>query len=341
MLQIGSPSLPVDINSIASYSLEPLVLQIVSSMDASIPTRCKTVCKDGKRRMLLLRLTDGCRECQAMEYHHVPALQHKVLIPGMKIRLVGAVVRYGIILLTPNCVELLGGYIKDLAEAFEAQVLYGDLAKQRKGLGSETGTPPRFQHFDPSRRRRPPPTASGDPRDSVKNNNARTDGRNSNRTTSTPDSVSEQKEPAKSVIDSVDNVAASVASSKINTVAAESLLKKMEKKSGENRKGRERSRRARNEERFSAPKMTLDEWEAKNGGKQAPDSTVCSDHELAVSMQNQFDLEDSKGASSAGLQTELLGMFYSENVSTPHHALRGKKSSISRGKGRRGRWRGA
>lgn len=86
--------------------------------------------------------------------------------------------------------------------------------------------------------------------------------------------------------------------------------------------------------------MTLDEWEAKNGGKQAPGSTICSDHELAVSMQNQFDLEDSEGASSAGLQTELLGMFYSENASKPQHALRGRKSSISRGKGSRGPWRG-
>eukprot|EP00890_Picochlorum_soloecismus_P002582 jgi/Picsp_1/3324/NSC_06163-R1_tudor domain-containing protein 3 isoform 1 len=337
--KIGSPSLPADINSIVSQSLEePLILQIVSSMDASIPTKCSTVCKDGKKKMLLLRLTDGWRECRAMEYHHVPALQQKVLIPGMKIRLVGAAVRYGMILLSPNSVELLGGYVKELAEAFEAQVLYGDLAKERKGKLGETENPPRFQHFDPSRRRRPLPTVSKDPRDSVRKC-THIDGGNSNRTKSKPPFGSERKETTIPVIDDEDKVSIPAASSKINAVAAESLLKKMEKKAGESRKGREGRRRARHEERLSAPKITLDEWEAKKGGMQAPGSEICSDHELAVSMQNQFDLEDCKGASSAGLQTELLGMFYSENTYNTTHAPRGRRPSSSRGKGRRGQRR--
>jgi len=267
-----------------------------------------------------------------MEYHHVPGLQEKVLIPGMKIRLIGAVVRYGIILLRPNSVQLLGGYVRELAEAFEAQALYGHLGKERKGkLQEESEAPPRFRHFDPSRRRRPQPGISKDSRDNVKAS-ADIHGGNSNRSKNIAPFGSEKKETTKLQEENDDNGAIPVASSKMNAVAAESLLKKMERKSGESRTARQGRRRGRNMAKLS-PTITLDEWEARKGAEQAPGSATFSDHELAVAMQNQFDLEDCKGVSSAGLQTELLGMFYSENPSG--------RSSTSRGKGRRRPWRGA
>ncbi|XP_072137688.1 recQ-mediated genome instability protein 1 [Mobula birostris] len=67
-------------------------------------------------RMLMLQLTDGVQELQAMEYQPVTAL-HCNLSPGTKILLLGNIAcRLGVLLLKPENVRVLGGEVETLVE---------------------------------------------------------------------------------------------------------------------------------------------------------------------------------------------------------------------------------
>jgi RecQ-mediated genome instability protein 1 len=67
-------------------------------------------------RLLLLSLTDGVTDFQAMEYHPIPQLTTD-LTPGAKLVLRGTIgCRLGTLLLTGDQVELLGGGVESLAE---------------------------------------------------------------------------------------------------------------------------------------------------------------------------------------------------------------------------------
>jgi len=68
------------------------------------------------KRMLLLHLTDGTQEIQAMEYVFIPQLNLDI-IPGSKILIKGPVeCRRGVFLLRPNNVMLLGGEVEELVK---------------------------------------------------------------------------------------------------------------------------------------------------------------------------------------------------------------------------------
>lgn len=83
------------------------------SADKKIPSKWEPKCK----RMLLLHLTDGSQNIQAMEYLPISHL-HLDLIPGTKILIKGPVeCRRGVILLRSNNVELLGGEVDDLVQS--------------------------------------------------------------------------------------------------------------------------------------------------------------------------------------------------------------------------------
>nr|XP_057925824.1 recQ-mediated genome instability protein 1 [Doryrhamphus excisus]XP_057925825.1 recQ-mediated genome instability protein 1 [Doryrhamphus excisus] len=67
-------------------------------------------------RMLLLRVTDGVQNLEAMEYQPVPAL-NTTLRPGVKMQLQGQMVcRLGVLLLGPSNVKVLGGEVEEMSE---------------------------------------------------------------------------------------------------------------------------------------------------------------------------------------------------------------------------------
>ncbi|CAN0225622.1 unnamed protein product [Lampetra planeri] len=78
-------------------------------------------------RMLLLQLTDGVQEIQAMEYRPIPTL-HPLLPPGTKLLVSGRVpCRLGVLLLESAHVSLLGGEVEALAQENEPQRLLARL----------------------------------------------------------------------------------------------------------------------------------------------------------------------------------------------------------------------
>ncbi|KAK0136144.1 RecQ-mediated genome instability protein 1 [Merluccius polli] len=67
-------------------------------------------------RMLLLQVTDGVQNLEAMEYQPISALNTS-LRPGVKLRLQGQMVcRLGVLLLGPHNVKVLGGEVEDLVD---------------------------------------------------------------------------------------------------------------------------------------------------------------------------------------------------------------------------------
>ncbi|XP_077456209.1 recQ-mediated genome instability protein 1 isoform X2 [Stigmatopora argus] len=67
-------------------------------------------------RMLLLQVTDGVQNLEAMEYQPIPLL-NTTLRPGVKLQLQGQIIcRLGMLLLGPGNVKVLGGEVEDLAE---------------------------------------------------------------------------------------------------------------------------------------------------------------------------------------------------------------------------------
>ncbi|KAK3565181.1 hypothetical protein QTP86_000488 [Hemibagrus guttatus] len=67
-------------------------------------------------RMLMLQLTDGVQDLEAIEYRPVPALSAN-LPPGTKLQVVGMVMlRLGVLLLKPENVKVLGGEVEELME---------------------------------------------------------------------------------------------------------------------------------------------------------------------------------------------------------------------------------
>uniref|UniRef100_A0A3B4A0Q1 RecQ-mediated genome instability protein 1 n=1 Tax=Periophthalmus magnuspinnatus TaxID=409849 RepID=A0A3B4A0Q1_9GOBI len=67
-------------------------------------------------RMLLLQVTDGVQNMEAMEYQPISALSTS-LRPGVKLRLQGDIVcRLGMMLLGPTNVKVLGGEVDDLVD---------------------------------------------------------------------------------------------------------------------------------------------------------------------------------------------------------------------------------
>ncbi|XP_078494524.1 recQ-mediated genome instability protein 1 [Ciona intestinalis] len=65
-------------------------------------------------RMLMLQLTDGVTNIQAIEYQTIPTL-NETLPPGIKVLIKGPVLcREGVIMLSPRHIEVLGGEVEDL-----------------------------------------------------------------------------------------------------------------------------------------------------------------------------------------------------------------------------------
>ena len=283
----GVGSLPVDINGRASGTLEgPHVLQLLEFRDVSGPTRFKSPGSSttNKNRLLMLRLTDGVRECKALEARKpISCLNLKELLPGMKIRVKGVPVRHGVLILNESDIDVLGGRVVTLAEAYEAQQLYGGADRN---LVSGDDMPPKFKPFDPTRPAK---------RSNIDKNKCRREVVDLN--TEGSQQNQDKRRP-----------------SKVTSTAAANLLEKMTDKSSGGDRGRGRGRGRRDGGRRQGRNhlgddgntqcvMTLDEWEASR--KKLPGKECASDYALAMKLQEQFDLEDQIGGATLGLQNSL------------------------------------
>eukprot|EP00879_Flechtneria_rotunda_P027315 GHRR01029259.1.p1 GENE.GHRR01029259.1~~GHRR01029259.1.p1 ORF type:complete len:180 (+),score=78.06 GHRR01029259.1:342-881(+) len=76
----GSRCLPEYINRADTSIKGPFVLQVVSVADVGKPSYVSS----GSSRLLLLKLTDGCTTCKALEHQHCSQLTDSIL-PGTKV----------------------------------------------------------------------------------------------------------------------------------------------------------------------------------------------------------------------------------------------------------------
>lgn len=298
----------------------PLVLQISGFCDVSGPIKYKVGTSSSKDRIMMIRLTDGVRECKAIEHcRRLPMLNPKHLLPGMKVRVQGLAVRFGVVLLEEKGFEILGGNVSNLVDAYEAQQLYG--GPGRDAQQNKEDKPPIFKPFDLTRGRRKGKASDirkkAEPPRGTKSADESKDHAPGRQT------LDVQKEP----------------SAKIKTAAAQSLLHRMENRSGERSRGRGRRHRGAGDHQREDASMTMDEWNARQAAKAAGDS----DHALALAMQEQFDLEERQQGGAQELSADILGALYAHadgSESGQHHAGRGR-GHRGRGKGRgRGRSRG-
>ncbi|KAJ8380902.1 hypothetical protein SKAU_G00016800, partial [Synaphobranchus kaupii] len=99
-------------------------------------------------RMLMLQLTDGVQDLEALEYQPVPALSTD-LPPGTKLLLQGTLVcRLGVLLLMPANVRVLGGGVEQLQEVFSQ----GRVLSRVLGLPEDENQAVEAQVVDPGRR---------------------------------------------------------------------------------------------------------------------------------------------------------------------------------------------
>lgn len=68
-----------------------------------------------RNRMLKLSMTDGARRLFAIEYRYCPMLSLDIS-PGIKIVIRDVFVRRGLLLLVPECVQVLGGSVEALVQ---------------------------------------------------------------------------------------------------------------------------------------------------------------------------------------------------------------------------------
>ena len=312
----GVGCLPADINGRSYGTLEgPHVLQLMDFRDVSGPSRFNSPSSStsSKNRLLMLRLTDGVRECKALEARKpISCLNLKALLPGMKIRVKRVPVRHGVLVLNEGDIDVLGGRVSNLAEAYEAQQLYGGANRSQTGP-----TPPKFKPFDPTR---PAKRSTID----TKMFKGKIVGKNSVDLSTEGNKQTQEKKEQRA---------------KVTSAAAANLLEKMsDKRSGGDRgRGRGRGRRSggRRQSDDTQSTMTLDEWEASK--KKLPGNERDIDHELAMKLQEQFDLEDQHNTVS--LQEDLQNSLYqkSNQMSASGHGSVDHRGRGSRGRKRAGR----
>lgn len=146
--KFGRPQLPDDINRVDSSSLKGAhVLQVTSCEDVSKPSKGVGT---STHRLLRLKLTDGKLSCIAAEFKPVPQLNED-LPPGTKVCLTNASVKLGVVLLDAKCIQVLGGQVEELVEAWTFQRKFGNVQRS-KANSEDTEQPPPFQNFVPGRR---------------------------------------------------------------------------------------------------------------------------------------------------------------------------------------------
>ncbi|KAL0887479.1 hypothetical protein Bca101_011462 [Brassica carinata] len=362
---IGGKSLPDATELRRSSHLQgPKVLQISSVRDVTKSSAEEFLGSSTGKRVLKLVLTDGKIEISALEYSHIPSLNSDVT-PGTKVRLENkAVVRDGLVCLTPKEVTVLGGHVQSLFEEWQMRRKYASLSRSSGGQSQEGKAPPfeELQIRAGSRHHRGEqdsykttsktvvPTAAqhtGGEKGETSEGARNKIGADKNLPRNSEDSDSkisvkvENQEKASSSDTRPKQAVEAVPLQ--NQAAAQILLEKMKHSSSNERqhrgrRGRGRGRGRGRDEDDSAV-FTLEEWEKRNtsGGAVATadrPSDTTRDEDLAWQLQNQFDLEDSYGQEVHGTGAADIRMNMFDYGRTDDNFGHG------RGRGGRGRGRG-
>ncbi|CAN7033938.1 unnamed protein product [Brassica oleracea var. botrytis] len=360
---IGGKSLP-DATELrrCSHLQGPKVLQISSVRDVTKSSAEEFLGSSTGKRVLKLVLTDGKIEISALEYSHIPSLNNDVT-PGTKVRLENkAVVRDGLVCLTPKEVTVLGGHVQSLFEEWQMKRKYASLSRS-SGRQSQEGKagdgPPPFEELQIR--------AGYHQRDSYKTTSRtivptaaqHTGGEKGETSEVYGNKIGADKNLQKSSADSDSKVSVKVENQEKpsssdtrpkqaveavplqNQAAAQVLLEKMKHSSSNERqyRGRRGRGRGRGREEDDSAVLTLEEWEKRKtsgGAVAAADnpSDTTRDEDLAWQLQNQFDLGDSYGQEvhGTGVADIRMNMFdYGRTDESFGHG---------RGRGGRGRGRG-
>ncbi|XP_010541733.1 PREDICTED: tudor domain-containing protein 3 isoform X2 [Tarenaya hassleriana] len=320
-----------------SHLQGPKVLQISSVRDITRSSE-DLMGSSSAKRLLRLTLTDGHTEISALEFSHVPAIPDDVA-PGTKLHLDNkAVVRNGLVCLTPKEVKVLGGVVKSLYEEWQMKRKYFGMSRKSGRKSQENGAgscPPPFEelkiqtgshHLDnkkPISRSTPTVAESAEKRTNLEraetseanmvrkgaNNNLLRDAVEINSQASlqgkTQEKPSSSETRPKQVVEAVPIQ---------NQAAAQILLQKMKHPNSNERQyrgGRRGRGRGRHEQESRV--LTLDEWEKRNTSAVPPQTgqpnDTCHDEDLAWQLQNQFDLEDSHESYGTGTEDIRVSMF--------------------------------
>lgn len=333
--QIGVPALPDDINRCDSKRLAgPHILQLVSAVDVAQPQLFQDAPSDRKGRLLRLKLTDGHRSCVGVEYLPLGSLRSPDLVPGVKVLIRGVLIRVGVLLLEPKCIELVGGRVQALAEAWEVQQKYGGTAERTAAAEGAAGERPRpFQPFVPGKAT-PAVLGAGSGsaaqplthRESGKNGRggratagpgSKRGGHSASGNTLPPPPPAPAPPPPQPA-----RTEATAAPEPVYA-ARQKLLERLAA-NGDQGRGRgmgrfgggRRGRRGRwdDDDDGAEGSMTLEEWEAQQaaakgsamtksagaGEGAAPPVHVVSDEELARQLQRQLDMEDAQAGLGPG-----------------------------------------
>ncbi|PRQ46506.1 putative RecQ mediated genome instability protein [Rosa chinensis] len=331
--------------------------------------------RNSSRRLLKLGLSDGHGEVAAIEYLHIPSFSDDV-VPGTKVRLENkAIIRNGIVCLTPKVLTVLGGVVQSLYEEWQMNKKYSGFSRSTLRLSKESdgNGPPPFEKLQVGAPKTQFPrqdksyqsdvnTKSSDP--TIRSSEIRPSGKqqqillsksngidNPNKKNDLDvnlktDSVNERTEekPSSSATRPKEVVEAVPVQ---NQAAAQKLLQKMSHQNQDSRHSRGRKFRGKGREEESEV-FTLEEWEKRKAGAKpsitATSAVVHRDEELAWRLQNQFDLEDSHaqmGPQNVEAEDIKLSMFKYEKNDDWGSGMGNERRGRGRGRGRgKGRGRG-
>jgi hypothetical protein len=115
----------------------PVVVQVLKVANITEPSYNQHA-QGGRGRVLMIALTDGKRECTALEYSPVQGLTLDTP-PGTKVRVANASVVSGVVLLDSQCCSVVGGVVKAMKEDWETQRRYSNAARRMMIKESRTG----------------------------------------------------------------------------------------------------------------------------------------------------------------------------------------------------------
>lgn len=368
----GKANIPDDVSRTAAATLAgPFVLQVMEGRDITRSLQASSTTLQTDKGMMGLTLTDGRITCKAVEYKPTSCL-NKACVPGTKVCLRNVAVKSGILCLEPRSVEVLGGRVEALADAYEAQKKYAGVERS-KVAGEGVDRAPPFRHFIPGR-----DDVKGVPRGGRTSQVGRSDGfrpdsigqaapvtsgggRGLSAPTPTPNVTSTRTVEVEAVpAQSVTAVRQSQEAAKQKLMQQLISREEQQPSRGRGRQGfrRRGGRHREDEDEGGVGSMTLEEYEQQQKMKltgprptttqsfsmtsTTPSAQVLSDEALARQLQQQLDMEDLgpvrpvQGGRGTGGPSSSVAHDLRASLFTYGHT-REEEEEEHRGRGRRGR----
>eukprot|EP00892_Ulva_mutabilis_P003008 jgi/Ulvmu1/12708/UM095_0012.1 len=287
----------------------PLIVQASEVVDVSRPSYNASNSGDG---VLFCTLDDGRIKGSAVALKAASCPLSTQTAPGTKLLIFDAEIEHGLIILDTACIQVLGGRVDNLADAWEAQQNYTRVKRMNKVEINSMG--PVFCPFDPSKKKQLvkgqfsmafPAAVSSSP-SGTGTDTLRTSTANAERTQSATETGSTL--PATHPFKRDPPVGTEVAASLANAAKVkEKLQEKMSHDAaayearggsgGSRGRGGGRRGRRRDDDPEDSGVMTMEQWEARQAGRAAPQGLhMDSDEQLARQLQAQLNAEAAEEA---------------------------------------------